>query len=140
MTRLLRGIERFSRRAIAALLADHRENHQVRRAGIVVASLTDPATIVNQHMRAHANEGRLFRTVLIDALEQCGVTVRVVLERASTTFWAKPPPIGAAVEAPGRQPRRGHGRWRAEQKVAAAAAWPFGRLMAFRRNSTSCTP
>ena len=124
VTRLLRGIERFSRRVIAALLADHRENHQVRRAGIVVASLTDPATIVNQHMRAHANEGRLFRMVLIDALEQCGVTVRVVLERDVYDV------LGKALHQSAPQSKRlvanlgvEHGRWRAEQKVAAAAAW-----------------
>jgi hypothetical protein len=32
-------------------------------------------------MRAHASEGRLFRSVLVDGLERCGVSVRVVLER-----------------------------------------------------------
>jgi hypothetical protein len=124
VTRLLRGIERFSRRTVAALLAGYREQHQVRRAGVVVASLTDPATIGNQHMRAHANEGRLFRTVLIDALEECGLTVRVVLERDVYDLLAK----GLDQQAP--QSKRlvanlgaRHGRWRAEQKVAAAAAW-----------------
>jgi hypothetical protein len=124
VTRLVRGIERFSRRTIAALLDEYRAEHRVRRAAVVVASLTDPATIANQHMHAHASEGRLFRTVLVDGLEQCGVTVRVVLEREVYEL------LGKAVrrspsQAKTRVAALGEGvdRWRAEQKVAAAAAW-----------------
>ena len=124
VTRLVRGIERFSRRTIAALLDEYRTEHRVRRAAVVVASLTDPATIANQHMRAHASEGRLFRTVLVDGLEQCGVTVRVVLEREVYDLLGKalrrsPSQAKTRVAALGE----GVGRWRAEQKVAAAAAW-----------------
>jgi len=124
VTRLIHGIEQFSRRSIAALLADYRKQHHVRRAGVVVASLTDPATIGNQHMRAHASEGRLFRTVLVDALEHCDVAVRVVLEREAYELLGKAlrrPPTEAKhkVAALGERVAR----WRAEQKVAAAAAW-----------------
>jgi len=124
VTRLVRGIERFSRRTIAALLDEYRAEHRVRRAAVVVSSLTDPATIANQHMRAHASEGRLFRTVLVDGLEQCGVTVRVVLEREVYDVLGKalrrsPSQAKNQVAALGE----GVGRWRAEQKVAAAAAW-----------------
>jgi len=57
-------------------------------------------------MRAHASEDRLFRTVLVDSLEHCGLRVRVVLEREFYNL------LGKALR-----------RWRAEQKVAAAAAW-----------------
>jgi len=124
VTRLVHGIERFSRRTIAALLDEYRELHRLRRAAVVVASLTDPATIANQHMRAHASEGRLFRTVLVDGLEHCGVTVRVVLEREVYELLGKalrrsPSQAKTRVAALGE----GVGRWRAEQKVAAAAAW-----------------
>ena len=124
VTRLVHGIERFSRRVIAALLAEYREQHRLRRAAVVVASVTDPATIANQHMRAHASEGRLFRTVLVDGLEQCGVSVRVVLEREVYELLAKalrrsPSRVKTQVAALGEAV----GRWRAEQKVAAAAAW-----------------
>jgi len=127
VTRLVRGIERFSLRTIAAVLDEYRAEHRVRRAAVVVASLTDPATIANQHMRAHASEGRLFRTVLVDALEQCGVTVRVVLEREVYDLLGKalrrsPSQAKILVAALGE----GAGRWRAEQKVAAAAAWLIG--------------
>ena len=120
----MHGIERFSRRTIAALLDEYREQHRLRRAAVVVASLTDPATIANQHMRAHASEGRLFRTVLIDGLEHCGVTVRVVLEREVYELLGKalrrsPSQAKTQVASLGEAV----GRWRAEQKVAAAAAW-----------------
>jgi hypothetical protein len=124
VTRLVRGIERFSSRGIAALLDEYRAKHRVRRAAVVVSSLTDPASIANQHMRAHASEGRLFRTVLVDGLEHCGVSVRVVLEREVYELLAKalrrsPSRVKTQVAALGE----GVGRWRAEQKVAAAAAW-----------------
>jgi hypothetical protein len=124
VARLVRGIERFSRRAITALLDEYRAEHPVRSAAVVVASLTDPATIANQHMRAHASEGRLFRTVLVDGLEHCGLRVRVVLEREVYELLGKalrrsPSQAKTQVAALGE----GVGRWRAEQKVAAAAAW-----------------
>ena len=124
VTHLVRGIERFSRRAIATLIAEYREDHRVRRAGVVVASLTDPATIANPHMRAHASEGRLFRRVLVDGLERCGVTIRIALEREVYGLLAKalhqsPTRVKTRVTALGE----GAGRWRSEQKVAAAAAW-----------------
>jgi hypothetical protein len=122
--RLVHGIERFSRRTIAALLDEYRKEHRLRTAAVVVASLTDPASIANHHMRAHASEGRLFRTVLVDGLERCGLTVRVVLEREVYELLAKalrrsPSRVKTQVAALGE----GAGRWRAEQKVAAAAAW-----------------
>jgi len=124
VNRLVRGIERFSQRSVTALVAEYRDEHRVRRAGVVVASLTDPARIANQHMRAHASEGRLFRTVLVAALEHCGVTVRVILEREIYELLGKvlrrsPTDAKRRITALGE----GVGRWRAEQKVAAAAAW-----------------
>jgi hypothetical protein len=124
VARLVRGIERFSSRTIAALVDEYREHHRLRSAAVVVASLTDPASIGNQHMRAHASEGRLFRTVLVDGLERCGVKVRVVLEREVYELLGKalrrsPSRVKTQVAALGE----GAGRWRAEQKVAAAAAW-----------------
>lgn len=124
VTRLVRSIERFSRRQIAALLEEFGAEQRVRRAAVVVASLTDPASIGNQHMRAHASEGRLFRTVLVDGLERCGLTAHVVLEREVYELLGKaqrraPHEMKVRVAALGE----GVGRWRAEQKVAAAAAW-----------------
>lgn len=124
VARLVQGIERFSRRAIAKLVAGYREEHQVARAGVVVASLTDPATITNPHMRAHASEGRLFRTVLIDGLQRCGIGVEVILERDAFESLAEAlrcPPHAAKARVAELGTAADH--WRAEQKVAAAAAW-----------------
>ena len=127
VTRLVRGIERFSRHAIAALVAEYRERHQLRRAAVVASSLTDPASIANQHMRAHASEGRLFRTVLVDGLEKCDIRVRVVLEREVYELLGK-----ALRRSPSEAKRKvaalgeSVARWRAEQKVAAAATWLVG--------------
>jgi len=127
VTRLVRGIERFSRRQIAALLEEFGAEQRVRRAAVVVASLTDPASIANQHMRAHASEGRLFRTVLVDALEHCDVAVRVVLEREVYELLGKAL-RRSPIEAKHKVAALGEhvARWRAEQKVAAAAAWLVG--------------
>ncbi len=127
VTRLVRGIERFSRHAIAALVAEYRERHSLRSAAVVASSLTDPASIANQHMRAHASEGRLFRTVLVDGLENCDIKVRVVLEREVYELLGKalrvrPSAAKHRVTALGESVAR----WRAEQKVAAAAAWLVG--------------
>ena len=122
--RLIRGIERFSRRAVKTLVTQYRGRRAVRRAAVVVASLTDPASIGNQHMRAHASEGQLFRAVLVAALEHQGIRVRVVLEREVYEL------LGKAVKRPASEAKRRVATlgehvtpWRAEQKVAAAGAW-----------------
>jgi len=127
VTRLVRGIERFSRRTIKGLLDEYRATHRLRRAAVVASSLTDPASIANQHMRARASEGRLFRTVLVDGLENCDIRVRVVLEREVYELLGKalrlrPSEAKHKVAALGESVAR----WRAEQKVAAAAAWLVG--------------
>ena len=124
VTTLERGIERFSRRAIKALVDEYSKHHRIRTAAVVVASLTDPASIANQHMRAHASEGQLFRRVLVDGLERCGVKVRVVLEREVYELLGKSLRASPAV-AKRKVAELGEAvaRWRAEQKVAAAGAW-----------------
>jgi hypothetical protein len=127
VTRLIHGIERFSRRTIKSLLDEYRATHRLRSAAVVASSLTDPASIANQHMRAHASEGRLFRTVLVDGLEKCDIRVRVVLERDVYELLGKalrlrPSEAKHKVTALGESVAR----WRAEQKVAAAAAWLVG--------------
>lgn len=121
--RLVRGIERFSRNAIGELMAEYGNAHRVRKAGIVVPSLTDPATITNPHMRAHASEGRLFRTVVIDGLERCGLSPTVVLERDVYQQ------LGKALGHPAQRIKAlvaelgsATTPWRAEQKVATAVA------------------
>ena len=124
VNRLTRGIARFSRRALERLVSEYRRHGALRGAGVVVPSLTDPRTIANQHMRAHANEGRLFRTVVIDGVRRCKLAAHVVLEREvyerlGRVLRRSPAAAKARVAALGEEA----GRWRAEEKVAAAAAW-----------------
>ena len=76
-------------------------------------------------MRAHANEGRLFRTVLENALQSHGVAVDVIVEKTL------PKKAIAALDRSAGDVKKvidGFGEalgtpWRAEEKAAATAAW-----------------
>ena len=124
--RLIKSVERFSQRSVARLIADYRAaGHRIRGVGIVVGSVVDPSTIGNEHIRAHAEEGRLFRTVVEQAVRRCRLRVRVTVERALYATAAR------ALRAPAGRLRtrvtvlgdRIDGPWRAEEKAAALAAW-----------------
>jgi hypothetical protein len=119
-------VERCAKRSVAALLKDERlVGFKCRGAGLVVGSTIDPARVGNPHIRAHANEGRLFRTVLESALQAHDIACDVIVEKQL-----------AATAASGLQ-RRGSeirttlarfgkslgGPWRAEEKAASLAAW-----------------
>ena len=125
ITRLVKDVERFSLRAIRQLLREYRTaGHRVRRAAIVVSSLTDPATIANQHMRAHASEGQLYRRVVEAALTRAAVTFRVTLSQhlhALLTHSLRR--SVATIKRDLAELRHDTTRWRAEEKEAAAAAW-----------------
>jgi hypothetical protein len=126
IARLSAIVERCARTSIAALLqADAIASCTCRGAGLVVGSVIDPAAVTNPHIRAHANEGRLFRTVVERALEQHGVAATVIVEKELA---ARSVHVLRRTEA---QIKRivaefGHvvgGRWRADEKTAATAAW-----------------
>ena len=96
-----------------------------RRAALVVGSLIDPDRVGNPHIRAHAHEGRLFRTVLQDALRAHRVECDVILEKqlsahASNVLGRPPSAIARTITALGKTMA---GPWRAEEKAAATAAW-----------------
>ena len=117
IARLVKRVERFARTALASLLREYaKAGHRVRRAAIVVSSLTDPASIANQHMRAHASEGFMYRRVAVEGLERKGLKTTVIVER---DVLAQPAKVRRAVAELGVDAPR----WRAEEKVAAAAAW-----------------
>ena len=125
VARLVRCVERFSERAIAELIEHYRAGgHRIVSAGIVVGSTVDPQTIRNDHIRAHAEEGRLFRVVIENALKLSRLKSAVtrekdligegtkrlgISEQRLRTELAK---MGKAVE----------GSWRAEEKAATLAA------------------
>jgi hypothetical protein len=117
-------IEQVADRSVSALLRAHGPGGG-SRAGLVVGSVIDPAAVGNPHIRAHASEGQLFRTVLARALSNHQVEPSILVEkdlagaarkrlgrsdvqiqRALTTF-------GAVLGRP----------WRSDEKAAATAAW-----------------
>ncbi|HZI21018.1 MAG TPA: hypothetical protein VFD76_00830 [Gemmatimonadales bacterium] len=124
--RRLRGIvERVTRRSLAALLREFRRARRVGGVALVVGSTIDPATIGNDHIRAHALEGRLFRTALERAARAGRLPCTTLVERAlyetaaarlkrpATALKAAVSELGGAVQGP----------WRADEKAATLAAW-----------------
>jgi hypothetical protein len=117
---------RVTKHSVAKIVSDHRrDGHKIRRAGFVVGSQIDPASIANPHIRAHALEGELFRTALADALRahqiQCVVLSECeALAKAATLLKKSPEELQRLINEMGRT---AHGPWRAEQKLATIAAW-----------------
>jgi hypothetical protein len=118
-------IHRAAARAVAALLDPRGPYAGCRTAGLVVGSVIDPASVPNPHIRAHANEGRLFRTVLEAALAAHGVASAVVVEKqvaetARERLERSAADIKRTIDAFGKvlgSP------WRSDEKAAATAAW-----------------
>jgi len=125
ITRLVRTIERRAHRSLKDLLQQYaRAGVRPRAAGIVVGSVIDPARIGNPHIRAHALEGALFRRVAVESLRAQRIGSTVVLEREVYGIAAHAARVperqmkGVVAELAGQV----RGRWRAEEKTAAAAA------------------
>jgi len=121
IARRVKIVKRCATQSIAALLKDT----GATRAGLIVGSLIDPEKVGNPHIRAHASEGRLFRTVLEDALTSRGVRCEVIVEKQL------PARSSEGLRRPAREIARtldGFGKilgtpWRADEKAAATAAW-----------------
>lgn len=125
ITRLVRIIERRAHRSLKDLLREYaKAGVRSRAAAIVVGSVIDPARIGNPHIRAHALEGALFRRVAVDGLRAERIGSLVVLEREVYASAAHAAGVtqsqmkGLVAELAGQV----RGRWRAEEKTAAAAA------------------
>ncbi len=126
VARLVKLVERFGSRSIDELLSHYRDaGYRVLGGGLVVGSNVDPATIKNDHIRAHAEEGRLFRLVIEDVAKRHGLAHLVTVEKqlyavASRALGRPERKLKEDVNALGRTLE---GRWRAEEKAAALAAW-----------------
>jgi len=124
--RLTKMISRAAHRSVAQLIQKYREAGQIIQvAGLVVGSGIDPAKIGSPHLRAHALEGRLFRTVLEEALASCGLRCTVRVERsiyaqASEHLKRSEAELKRTLVALGKA---FGGPWRAEEKAAFLAAW-----------------
>jgi hypothetical protein len=126
IARLVGVVQRYARRSLAQLVREYRAaGHALRGVGVVVGSEIDPARIPNPHIRAHAAEGELFRTVVLDAARRSGLDTSVVLERNVYATTARQ--LGKSERqvrgAVGELGREVTGPWRAEEKTAALAAW-----------------
>lgn len=126
IAKLVRVIERCANRAVAELVRRTRAQGLVLRGvAVVVGSVTDPQSIANPHIRAHASEGALFRRVAIEAARRVGLHCLVVLERevygAAARAVRRPERLAKAMIA--ELGERVEGSWRAEEKTAAAGAW-----------------
>lgn len=126
LARNLEIVKRCAKQSVAALLKDDCfAGEPCCGAGLVVGSVIDPQTVGNPHIRAHANEGRLFRTVLADALSShdiaCDVLVEKTLAKEAAAALGRTDAgirrmVGVLGKALG-------GPWRAEEKAACTAAW-----------------
>jgi hypothetical protein len=125
LKRLVSSVKSYGRKSLDLLLREFQDDYAVRGVGIVVGSLIDPKSIANDHIRIHAMEGQLFRTVVIDAAEARGHRCHVRRERdiygdAAKVLKVAEPAIRKRLTAMGRGVDSG---WRAEQKAAALSAW-----------------
>jgi len=119
-------VRSIAQQSIATLLASYRQKgYAIRRAALVVGSQVDPDSIANAHIRAHAFEGQLFRSVLGEALQACRIRTEILDERnAYAQAAAKLKDSNDNVQRMIRDfGRVAQGPWRAEQKLAALAAW-----------------
>ena len=120
---VVRGI---AQQSIATLLAGYRrQNLRIRRAALVVGSQIDPDSIANPHIRAHAFEGRLFRSVLEESLRAHRIRANILIERHAYAHAVEElkqtnQNVRRTIQNFGREMET---PWRAEQKLAAVAAW-----------------
>ena len=124
--RLIATVKRFGRHSVIDVIRQARAaGHTLRGAGVVVGSLIDPKRIANDHIRIHALEGRLFRSVVHEAAARSKLSCSIWRDRdlhvlAARALRRAEPALRARVAALGRDI---DGPWRAEQKSAALAAW-----------------
>src|SRR5262245_17535745 len=102
-----------------------RDGYKLVAARVVSDSATDPETIHNAHMRAHASEGRLFRDICADAAAshpmQVGITLSGTLrDELAHVLDPRRRAIDRMLTELGAQLGR---PWQADHKLAAMAAW-----------------
>jgi hypothetical protein len=124
--RLRSAVQGATRHSVEQSLGNARgDGLNIAACALVVGSVIDPKRIANEHIRAHAQEGQLFRTALVDAFQHYGISASVFVERAiyaqAADALAKPiDEIKRLLSALGKGSA---GPWRADEKLAALAAW-----------------
>jgi hypothetical protein len=119
-------VRRIAEKSITKLLAGYRQqNFTIKRAALVVGSQIDPHSVTNPHIRAHALEGQLFRSVLQESLHAHRILSDILIERdayarAAVQLKQSNENVRRMIQNFGRDTEA---PWRAEQKLAAVAAW-----------------
>ena len=122
----LKAVERVALSALRQLVDEVRTTHgAVVGIALVAGSSTDPESIHNPHMRAHAREGHLFPQSLAAAAKTMRISAVTMVESEVFTIAAaklakSPDAVKLAVTELGRNVGK---PWSAEEKAAAAAAW-----------------
>jgi len=126
VSRRVRVVQYVAQQSVAALLDGYRrKGYTIKCAALVMGSHIDPISIANPHVRAHAFEGQLFRSVLEKALHAHHIYAAVLIERdiyakADAQLKESRDNLRHMIQNLGRFTE---GPWRAEQKLAALAAW-----------------
>jgi hypothetical protein len=107
--KFVKRIEAVATRALAAMIKEH----GIRAIGVVGSPDKNLAKIGNEHIRAHAAEGVLFRRVI----EVAAANHNLRCQSFSDRELRETPPAIAALRAQAGPP------WRADERLAATAAW-----------------
>jgi hypothetical protein len=119
------AVHRASQRSLAGLVEElSARGVALVGAALVRSSATDPDTIHNPHMHAHAAEGRLFHDALAEAARRARLRAHSVLgsdvaRDAARELGVRAPSLERTLAELGK--RMGP-PWRADEKTACAAA------------------
>jgi hypothetical protein len=126
MPKALEAVERVALSALRELVGElQAAPGSIVGIALVAGSATDPESIRNPHMRAHAREGQLFPHALAAAAKTMRIPVVTLVE--SEVFASAAKKLGKtsdAIKLAVTEMGRAVGKpWSAEEKAAAAAAW-----------------
>jgi hypothetical protein len=140
----LRAVVRdATHRSVQRLLDDAKSKGlQVVASSLVVGSTIDPARIANEHIRAHALEGQLFRIMLVECFRShrlpCGVFVeKEIFGQANTALGKSTEELKRVLTALGRGGPR---PWRADEKLATLGALLASRASPSKAAVTNDAP
>jgi hypothetical protein len=122
----LKAVERVALSALRELVGGIQSApSSILGISLVAGSATDPESIRNPHMRAHAREGQLFPHALAVAAKALRIPAVTIVESevfpiAAARLGKTPDALKLEVTELGRSVGK---PWSAEEKAAAAAAW-----------------
>jgi hypothetical protein len=119
-------VRSIAQQSVATLIAGYRGGRlRHQSCSACSGSQVNPDSIANAHIRAHAFEGQLFCSVLSEALHAHRIRTEVLIERnayaqAVVKLKESNENVRRVIQNFGQAMQ---GSWRAEQKLAALAAW-----------------